>query len=408
MPENGTQDSAGRLVTVNERLLLHLRDYALPRYREDVPPQVTQEGIAEALGIRPNHVPRAVRRLLDDGAVNEQVSHVSGFARRRKVYFLTEKGLSIAEGVLKRLSATAIEVETEDGERKRFTFQDAQYYLPGKPGITRLLRALGEDGIVRMHDSDGQQVHAEGIVDQSVNSPKPQSFFGRTEELQCIEGWLSSDGPRVGIISGVKGMGKTALVHKALAHARGKNVFWHTFHAWDSPDVVVQAFQAFSNAAMKSAPKLDASATKLPETIRALIPKFNAVAVFDNLFELREDTANLCHHLIEVFASTPGAKLIVTTRDAGLRQWFRAYASSSAVAELQLQGLDRESARELVEAVGGELPDFERVYAITSGHPLVLELVNSEEIRALVDDSGLTPEEALVLRCLKAFDYILG
>jgi hypothetical protein len=38
----------------------------------------------------------------------------------------------------------------------------------------------------------------------------------------------------------------------------------------------------------------------------------------------------------------------------------------------------------------------------------VLEIINSEEIRALVDDSGLSQEEALVLRCLKAFDYILG
>lgn len=306
------------------------------------------------------------------------------------------------------MSATSIDIELENGERTRFTFQDAQYYLPGKPGMTRLLRGLGEDGVVRMHEGDGHQGRSEGLVDQSVNSPKPQSFFGRSEEMKLLRSWLASDNPRVAIISGVKGIGKTALVHKALGESRGKHVFWHTFHAWDSPDVVVQAFQVFAISAMKGAPKLDASATKLPETMRGLLPKLNTVAVFDNLFELREDTYNLCQHLIEVFAATQGAKLLVTTREVGLCLRFRAYAAAGAVEEMPLHGLDRESARELVEASGGELPDFDRVFSITSGHPLVLEIINSEEIRALVDDSGLTPEEALVLRCLKAFDYILG
>jgi len=408
MPENGQTDASGRLVTVNERLLLHLRDFSLPRFREDVPPQVTQEGIAEALGIRPNHVPRAVKRLLDDGAVEERASHVSGFARRRKVYFLTEKGLSMAEGVLKRLSATAVDVESETGEVTRFTFQDAQYYLPGKPGMTRLLRALGDDGIVRMHDVEGHQSKSEGLVDQSSTSPRPQYFFGRAEELTGLSGWLSSENPRVGIISGVKGIGKTALIHKALSAVKGKNIFWHTFHAWDSPDVVVQAFHSFAIAAIKGAPKLDASPTKLPETLRALIPKLNAIVVFDNLFELRDDTANLCRHLIEVFATTPGGKLLITTRETGICLGFRPFATVGSLEELPLRGLDMESARKLVEANGGELPDFDRVYAITNGHPLVLEIINSDEIRALVDDSGLTQEEALVLRCLKAFDYILG
>ncbi len=393
---------------MNERLLLHLRDYALPRYREDVPPQATQEGIAEALGIRSNHVPRAVRKLVGDGAVEEVVSHVSGFARRRKAYFLTEKGLAIAEGVLKRMSAVAVDVETEGGERKRYTFLDAQYYLPGKPSLTRLLKALGDDNVVRLHDMDGNQSKETGIVDQSVNSPRAQYFFGRVDELKGVVGWLASDNPRVGIISGVKGIGKTALVHKALGSVSGKNVFWHTFHAWDSPDVVVQAFQGFVGAALRGGPRFDASATKLPEALRAMLPKLNAVAVFDNLYELREDTANLCLHLIEIFASTPGAKLLVTTRDVGLCLKFRQFAAAGTLEELPLRGLDRDSAHQLVMAIGGELPDFDRVYSITSGHPLVLEIINSEEIRALVDDGGLSQEEALVLRCLKAFDYILG
>jgi DNA-binding MarR family transcriptional regulator len=408
MPDNGHGESAGRLVTVNERLLLHLRDFALPRYRENVPPHVTQEGIADALGIRPNHVPRAVRRLVEEGAVEELTSHVTGFARRRKAYFLTERGVSIADGVLRRLSAVAVDVEAEGVSRKRMTFQDAQYYLPGKPNLTALLRSIGDDGVVRMEPDGDVSSKAEGFVDQSAKHPRSQFFFGRAQETGDIQIWLSSEDVRVCILSGVKGIGKTALAHEALRSLKGKHVFWHTFHAWDAPDSLVHAFQVFASASMKGAPRLDASATRLPEELRALIPKLNAVAVFDNLFELREDTANLCHNIIEVFAATPGSKLLVTTRDELLAQKFRPYLKSGTLDEMRLGGLDRDSAKQLVEAVGGAIPDFDRVFAITSGHPLVLELVNSEEIRTLVDDSGLSQEEALVLRCLKAFDYILG
>jgi DNA-binding MarR family transcriptional regulator len=409
MHDSGQQDAAGRLVTVNERLLLHLRDFSLPRFRADVPPQVTQDGIAEALGIRPNHVPRAVRRLVGEGAVEEVTSHVSGYARRRKAYFLTERGLSIAEGVMKRLMAVNVEVETESGVTARLTIQKAQSVLPGKPGMTRLLRAMGEDGVVRLDALEGRPKVSEGFVDFSGQFPRSPNFFGRSGEMADLTKWLAGETPRVVIISGVKGIGKTALVLNALESARGKrNVFWHTFHAWDSPESLAEAIVNFASAAQKGQPKLDATPEKLPGVLKQALSGLKAVAVFDNMFELREETANLCQHLVEVFASTAGAKLLVTTRDETLCQRFRAYANSGAVAEIRLGGLDKESARKLVEASGNGLPDFDRVFAITSGHPLVLELVNSEEIRTLVDDSGLTPEEALVLRCLKAFDYILG
>jgi DNA-binding MarR family transcriptional regulator len=401
-------ESAGRLVTVNERVLLHLREFALPRFRAEVPPQVTQEGIAEALGIRPNHVPRAVRRLISEGTVEELLSHVSGYARRRKAYFLTEKGLSIAEGVWRRVSAVQVDVALDDGHRS-LSLQEAQYQLPGRPGITRILKAMGDDGIVRLGEEEQRPHLSHGFVDISSNVPRPPYFFGREKELADLQGWLAAERPKAIVVSGVKGIGKTALVHQALGAVRGKrHLFWHTFHPWDSPEALTSLLQQFLATVSKEGQKAELDPVTLPEALRERLPKLNAVVVLDNLYELREETANLCHHLVEVFAATAGAKLVVTTRNTGFYQRFRAYANLGAVAEIQLQGLDKESARMVVEANGGPVPDFDRVWAISSGHPMILELINSDEIKALVDDSGLSQEEALVLRCLKAFDVILG
>jgi hypothetical protein len=56
--------------------------------------------------------------------------------------------------------------------------------------------------------------------------------------------------------------------------------------------------------------------------------------------------------------------------------------------------------------MGMEPKEMERVYGMTNGHPLALELVNSEEIQKIIDTKGLTKEENWVVRCLKAFDAI--
>jgi DNA-binding MarR family transcriptional regulator len=409
LTENGAHELSGRIVTVNERLLLHLRDFSQPRHREEVPPQVTQEGIAETLGIRPNHVPRAVRRLIGEGAVEEITTHVTGYARRRKTYFLTEKGLAMADGVLRRISEVPVTVEFEAGERKTLTLLEAQSALPGKPRMSHLLRALGEDGIIQTDILNGRPRVSEGFIDLSANHPRSQLFFGRGSELEELRAWLDADAPRVIILSGLKGIGKTALALKALDHVRGKrHIFWHSFHSWDTTEALGNVVSSCAAAMRKGPLRLDTSLDKLPGTLKCALPCLNCVAILDNLFELEEETENLCHELIEVFATTPGGKLIVTTREEGMSQRFRAYTLAGNLAEMRIQGLDRESAKMLVNAGGIPLPDFDRVYSITSGHPLVLELINSEEILALVDDSGLSREEALVLRCLKAFDYILS
>ena len=79
---------------VQERILLHLRDYSDYRSSVEVPFALSQMGIANAVAIARSNVPRAIAGLRDQGLLERQ-AHVKGVSRKRKAYFLTTPGCSI-------------------------------------------------------------------------------------------------------------------------------------------------------------------------------------------------------------------------------------------------------------------------------------------------------------------------
>src|SRR3972149_8201844 len=92
LPPGAAAPLSVRELTVKERVLLHLFDYTKFEDAYDVPPEVTQAGIARAVGIRVHHVTQYVKPLLAEEFLIERTGHVQRHARRRKTYFLTPKG----------------------------------------------------------------------------------------------------------------------------------------------------------------------------------------------------------------------------------------------------------------------------------------------------------------------------
>jgi DNA-binding MarR family transcriptional regulator len=79
-------------VTVNQRILVHLLGHVRWVDRGDAPPQVTQQGIADALRVRRSHVTLALQALAQKGLVEYRTTRVVGGARRKKAYGLTPIG----------------------------------------------------------------------------------------------------------------------------------------------------------------------------------------------------------------------------------------------------------------------------------------------------------------------------
>ena len=75
-----------------ERLLLHLHQVD-PAGRGSSPEHQTQVGISTAIGIQRKHVPRALRRLVEEGWIALELKRVDGHRQRLRVYVLSATGL---------------------------------------------------------------------------------------------------------------------------------------------------------------------------------------------------------------------------------------------------------------------------------------------------------------------------
>jgi DNA-binding MarR family transcriptional regulator len=86
-------------LTKRKRILLHLSAYTRFQQNAVYPIGMAQDGIAEQLGMRKGNVSVQLSRLAEDGCVESKVDHVDGMKTRRRVYYLTWRGLRIAESL---------------------------------------------------------------------------------------------------------------------------------------------------------------------------------------------------------------------------------------------------------------------------------------------------------------------
>nr|NIN69590.1 hypothetical protein [Anaerolineae bacterium] len=77
---------------VRDRILLHLFDFVRFRDSFESPLEITQAGIAKAVGIRVSHATQYLKPLLSEGMLETNTRHIVRQPRRRKVYFLSAKG----------------------------------------------------------------------------------------------------------------------------------------------------------------------------------------------------------------------------------------------------------------------------------------------------------------------------
>jgi len=80
------------MLTVGERIILHLGQYSKYLDSFDVPLDISQDGIASALRISRAHAAIELKKLKDSGEVVERLSHIKRGKTKRKVYFLSQTG----------------------------------------------------------------------------------------------------------------------------------------------------------------------------------------------------------------------------------------------------------------------------------------------------------------------------
>ena len=360
----------------------------------EVPPGITQEGIAHASDIAVPHFTQYVRPLIQEGLIRERMAHVKGVRRRRKVYDLTGAGTMATLKVRDKLKSETVRVRDAGGVREATVSQVLQD-LVGKASLLRVLRDAAESGIVDIAAlSEPSPTH---LVEMTADAPRILRFVGRRAELEAIV--AEGDGPRVLVIRGVAGIGKTALAGQACELLHGKrNLFWHPVRPWDTRVSLLASLGDF--LAVLGKPGLRAVLQRREAEIaeRVLgedLPGTRSLLVFDDAGQASPEALPFFRVLTDAAAHAPDVRILVLTRETLRFYDRRDVVLKGVVRELDLGGLAQDEVASYLKAVGR--PDVgATVQGPYAGLPLFLELVRAHGTlpgRALRDVRRFLEEE---------------
>ncbi|HDD60457.1 MAG: tetratricopeptide repeat protein [Thermoplasmata archaeon] len=376
-----------RPLPAERRLLLYLLPYRYSPEMFEAPREVGQDLISEGISIRKDNLPRVLKRLRDEGFIEERTMHMRGYARRRKAYFLTPKGQRVAEELYKEIASERVSYKDVEGRLRSLTLRE----LMEEEGLkkSQLLSLLfriweGEGTVTRtMIDSilKGEKTDRVAYLNEA---PLPHVFYGREQELKELSDWCMDRRSGIYVITGIAGIGKTTLAAEFLNRKREEfHVFWKRIHRWDSLKSILSHLALF--LASTGRPRLKSLLAtdkdiQLGEIVQILKEDLNGtgtIMAFDDFQRASDELLGFFTTWKEAIEDTEGIKIILIGRHVIPIYDRREVVLEGFVKEMVLEGLDEESSRKLLgEKVKNE-EVFRRIYNITKGHPLFLKIIST-------------------------------
>ncbi len=420
-----------RKLTVERKILLHLFNYQSMEMEFEVPAAVVQDGIAAAVNIRRDNIPRTIKKLKEEDLIYDVLKRIKGMPRKRKAYFLTEIGERSVEEILGSFRSSMIFLQLGDGGVRQIYLEEVADYLKVNISLLEIFNLLDDDGRLR---EKGVRSYLSGRSDISMgyqrgnfvsflqDVPIPKRFCGREEELGMIDRWVRGEGSSVMSVTGIAGIGKTTLAAKAATDLEDRaHIFWYRFHRWDSVRNVLYSISRFLEEMGRSGFRSYLDNTQrldmkdLYPILEGNLMEGPILMVFDDFQRAADDIVELFVLLKDMLPATSGIKIMVVGR-----QVFPFYDRSDVVVkgvvqELSLEGLDEESCRSLLKVKDLDDELFSKVYSITKGHPLFVQLVTTgQELRDQKDIKRyiyeeifkkLEEKESLFLQIASVFRY---
>ena len=173
--------------TASERILIHLIDFLKNDQQAEVPISVTQEGIAVITCIHRKHIPRTLKKLIENGMVYEKRSHVIGKKQIMKTYSLTNDGRSEAIRLKNKISDYHVSVII-NGKKKTKTISEIYDFYNKKFSYSCIISQVIKHAFFNKYNLLQEQVEEE---ENSV--PSPEFIYREALEEAWKDGVLTVD-----------------------------------------------------------------------------------------------------------------------------------------------------------------------------------------------------------------------
>jgi ATP/maltotriose-dependent transcriptional regulator MalT len=384
-------------LTIEDAIMLHLLDYTKFQDEFEMPGEITQPGIASAVGIRRSHTANVIKSLKDKEYLIERTEHVKNIPRKRKIYFLSDKGkeyiLKLRNSLLKKI----VHIKNKQDKMENICISEINNKFSIQIPLLQLVHLVQPDNSIKMElllDFEKKSIgvppvikSGERVVKITESMTCPSRFFGRENESEKINNWLKNEMPRIIVITGIPGIGKTSLASKVIGLFEDDeltNLFWYRFHEWDTLRSTLREVSDFLFKLNRNKLKFyinNHSKMELSEIMKILesdIQDLNAILVFDDIQKITPDLQQIFSMLVEILDSEKfnDINIIILSRDTLNFYDRRKVVIKNLVAELELSGLDSNACKKLLSQPEIEDSSLDKIYRLTQGHPLTIELIN--------------------------------
>lgn len=352
----------------------------------DSPKTVTQEGIAEAVDVGRNNVAKVLAELVNEGAIEVSTRHVKGLPSVRKVYFLTPAGLEDARSIKADLETTVIDIIDLHGARHRDEMGHLGNYLPKRYDLLELVLGVSQGCIDCRSFHENRMREERRFVDFTDKKPAVRNFFGRQKEIGLLGDLLTSEVARMVVINGIPGIGKTTLLAKFAQTVReSTNVFWYKVHEWANLKALLRPLAEFLSQMGRRNLEWYLNQTEKPmvgevsHILEADLKDLSVLLIFDDVHKADTTVTEFLNALLSVLEGLEHVRAVSTARE--LPSFYsRSLVFSGQVIEVNLEGLDQESSERMLRSRGLREGDLEKVFQMTNGHPLFLELIDDPQL----------------------------